>query len=50
MAARADSTSSEKFLSNVTRENKCNFYDSDLGEVIEECWPVDLRQVVTKIV
>ena len=35
MAARADSTSSEKFLSNVTRENEYNFYDSDVGEISE---------------
>ena len=35
MAARADSTSSEKCLSNVTRENECNFYDSDIGEISE---------------
>ena len=32
MAARADSTSSEQFLSDVTSENECNFYDSDVGE------------------
>ena len=32
MAARADSTSSEEFLSDVTSENECNFYNSDLGE------------------
>ena len=32
MAACADGTSSEKFLSDVTSENECNFYDSDVGE------------------
>ncbi|XP_068692587.1 uncharacterized protein [Montipora foliosa] len=32
MAACADGTSSEEFLSDVTSENECNFYDSDVGE------------------
>ena len=34
-AAPANSTRSETFLSNVTRENECNFYDSDVGETSE---------------
>ena len=32
MAAHADSNSSEKFLSIVTKENEFNFYGSDVGE------------------
>ena len=32
MAARTDSISSEEFLSDVTSEHECNFYDSDVGE------------------
>ena len=35
MAARADSTRSEEILSDVTSENECNFYDSDVAETPE---------------
>ena len=31
MAACADSTSSEEILSDVTSENECNFYNSDVA-------------------
>ena len=35
MAARADSTSSEEILSDVTSGNESNFYDSDVAETSE---------------
>ena len=43
MAARADNTTSETVLSNVTMENECNFYGSGVGETSEASMDVRPR-------
>ena len=42
-ALPAESTRSKTFLSNVTRENECNFYDSDVGGTSEASTDVGPR-------